>query len=147
MLYRQGAGFSFTFMRTRCALQTLCTSSAKIHTHIGVTVKSIFALSHCGHVTVHILLLYKMLSTSSAIQRQLHHRWHASFCHCLPLMGFAPSLQVQSQDCKKTATGLDQDCKRLDLQSWSFSFEIRRPQKDWLWWTSLVGWDRPFVPL
>ena len=45
----------------------------------------------------------------------------------------------QSQDCKKTATGLDQDSNGLDLQSWPFSFEIRRPQKDRLWWTGLVG--------
>ena len=38
----------------------MCTSGAlhverKIHTHIGATVKSIFALSRRGHVTVHIL--------------------------------------------------------------------------------------------
>ena len=55
ILCKQGVGFSLTFVHTRCALQMLCTSSAKIHTHIGVTVKSIFALSRHGHVTVHIL--------------------------------------------------------------------------------------------
>ncbi|EDR07097.1 uncharacterized protein LACBIDRAFT_328039 [Laccaria bicolor S238N-H82] len=48
-------------------------------------------------------------------------------------------LKVQSQDCKKTATGPDQDCKRPDLQSWSFRFEITRPQKNRLTWTGLVG--------
>ena len=84
ILCKQGVGFSFTFMHTRCALQTLCMLSAKIHTHIGATVKSIFALSFRGHVTLHICskfpwschsayssLLYKMLSTSSAIQSLL----------------------------------------------------------------------------
>ena len=55
ILCKQGVGFSFMFVHTRCALQTLCMSSAKVHTHIGVTVKSIFALSRCRHVTVHIL--------------------------------------------------------------------------------------------
>ena len=55
ILYKQGVGFSFTFVHTRCALQTLSMLSAKIHTHIGTTVKSIFALSRHGHVTLHIL--------------------------------------------------------------------------------------------
>ena len=55
ILCRQGVGFSFMFVHTRCALQTLCTLSMEIHTHIGTTMKSIFALSCCGHVTVHIL--------------------------------------------------------------------------------------------
>ena len=55
ILCKQGVGFSFTFVHTRCALQTLSMSSAKIHTHIGTTMKSIFALSRHGHVTLHIL--------------------------------------------------------------------------------------------
>ena len=66
ILCKQGVGFSFTFMHTRCALQTLCMSSAKIHTHIGTTVKSIFALSHRGHVTVHILHYFTRCSPCQA---------------------------------------------------------------------------------
>ena len=72
ILCKQGVGVSFTFVHTRCALQTLCMSSAKIHTHIGVTVKSIFALSRHSHVTVHNLHYFTRCSPHRAQFKACH---------------------------------------------------------------------------
>ena len=72
ILCKQGVGFSFMFVHTRCALQMLCMSSAKIHTHIGATVKNIFALSRHGHVTVHILHCFTRCSPRRAQFKACH---------------------------------------------------------------------------
>ena len=56
----------------------------------------------------------------------------------LPQVSIEYCLKVQLQDWKKTETGLDQEQKRLDQQSWSLIIENKRPEKDRSLWTSIA---------
>ena len=76
-------------------------------------------------VVLHPLSLFVIHHLLSVI---LHS---SSFISCLLFVIFCPLLVATSalKSSLKTATGLDQDCKRPDLQSWSFSLRLEDCKK------------------
>ena len=80
---------------------------------------------HLLSVVLHPLSLFVIHHLLSVI---LHS---SSFISCLLFVIFCPLLVATSalKSSLKTATGLDQDCKRPDLQSWSFSLRLEDCKK------------------